>query len=325
MSKALLKKCDSLKNQEILVIGDLMLDEYHWCEVSRISPEAPVPVCKVNKTTLVPGGASNVAFNIKHLEGRPFIVGTVGEDSSGEKLISIFNRNGIAISGIVKDSEKPTILKSRIIATHQHVARVDREDSSDIRLSTRNRLFSKIEDKIKDCGSVLLSDYLKGTMTKSFLKRVIELANQHNKTVIVDPKGDDYLKYKGASILTPNFSEFKTIIKKNVSKESEIDIEGKRLIKKLNLKALLVTRSEKGMSLITQDNKIDIPTMAKEVFDITGAGDTVIATLAQALAAGWSYEDAARVANFAASVVVGKIGTATTTIDEIKKAIQKDS
>ncbi|RAP39151.1 D-glycero-beta-D-manno-heptose-7-phosphate kinase [Candidatus Marinamargulisbacteria bacterium SCGC AAA071-K20] len=325
MSKKLLDKCDTLKKQSILVIGDIMLDEYHWCEVKRISPEAPVPVCKVTKTTLVPGGASNVAFNIDHLQGRPILIGTVGQDSSGEKLISILNQTGIQISGIVQDFEKPTILKSRIIANQQHVARVDRENSSDVRLATRNKLFSKIEEEIKGIGSVLLSDYQKGTMTRSFLKRVIELAKKHKKTVIVDPKGDDYLKYKGATILTPNFSEFTTVIKKKVTKEKDIEIEGKRLIKKLQLKALLVTRSEKGMSLITEKEKIDIPTMAKEVFDITGAGDTVIATLAQALAAKCTFEDAARIANYAASVVVGKLGTSTTTLEEIKKVIKRDS
>ena len=317
------KRIDSLKGKKILVIGDIMLDEYHWCTVQRISPEAPVPICRVKETTLVPGGAANVAHNIQQLDSVSILIGIIGKDSSGEKLKTLLNKKNISTDGLLQDNNRPTILKSRIIANQQHVVRVDRETTVSITKKQQNTLITQIQPLLKNCHAVLLSDYLKGTLTTSFCKKIIQLAHQEKKPVIVDPKGTDYSKYKGATLLTPNFKEFKAITKSELKQEKDIVHEAKKLIKKLKISALLITRSEKGMSLISNNEKIDIPTQAKEVYDITGAGDTVISLLTLAIAENWSFKDAAYIANFAAGIVVGKIGTSTTTLKDIQKELTK--
>ncbi len=310
---------NAFPSTSLLVIGDVMLDEYHWCEVSRISPEAPVPVCKVKTTTLVPGGAANVAHNIKALGATVFLIGTIGKDSSGEKLKSLLNEAHIETEGLIHTPEKPTVLKSRIIAHHQHVARVDRESTDPLSERTLAQIQEKVRLILPKVSCVLISDYEKGTLPESMLKFIIENAKTHNLPIIVDPKGDSYTKYKGATLLTPNFAEFTAISPLKLSSEEIIFSVAKNVIEALNLEALLVTRSEKGMSLITRSNKLDIPTKAKEVFDITGAGDTVIATLATALSAGASLEKAASIANHAAGIVVGKMGTAPIHFSELEQ------
>lgn len=299
-----------------------MLDEYHWCQVSRISPEAPVPICKVNSTTLVPGGAANVAHNINSLGNTATLLGLVGQDSSGQKLMDKLAESKLDTSHILVDTHRPTILKSRIIAHHQQIVRVDREDSSPLTPALEKRLLAHAMICLLHSKALILSDYLKGTLTPSLTQKLIKLALEAKIPTVVDPKGTDYKKYTGATVLTPNFGEFQAIIKKAVHTEEEILKEGLLLIKKLKLQALLLTRSEKGMSLITQDGqKTDIPTKAQEVYDITGAGDTVIATVAIALSAGIDIITAAHLANLAAGIVVGKLGTATTTLSELENFI----
>lgn len=321
-SSALLSALSKCTNQVVMVVGDLMLDEFHWCQVTRISPEAPVPVCKVNSTTVVPGGAANVAHNISALSNKALLVGLIGKDSSGQKLITKLGEHKLSTEYVLIDSQRPTILKSRIIAHQQQIARVDREDASPISKSIEAKLLKHVEHSLPQVGAIILSDYLKGTLTSSFTQKVIKLASEANIPIIVDPKGNDFKKYTGATVLTPNFQEFETIIKKSVHSEEEILKEGLLLIKKLKLAALLLTRSEKGMSLITkQGEKIDIPTKAQEVYDITGAGDTVISVFSVALSAGVEMATAAHLANCAAGIVVGKLGTATTTLQEIEQFI----
>ncbi|RAP33525.1 D-glycero-beta-D-manno-heptose-7-phosphate kinase [Candidatus Marinamargulisbacteria bacterium SCGC AG-410-N11] len=323
MERAHLLNClDSCeKNIPILVIGDVMLDEYHWCDVSRISPEAPVPVCKVNKTTLVPGGAANVALNISTLNGNSYLVGCLGDDSSGLKLQSILKQSNINIDGVFLNQNYPTILKSRIIAHHQHVVRVDRESNKQLPDKFYDKFYSYIEQHIQIFKAIILSDYLKGTLSNDLLHKLICLAKNHNIPVIVDPKGNDYSKYKNAFVLTPNFSEFQSIASKEIMTEEDIFSEGVKIIKKLNLNSLIVTRSEKGLSIITPTQKTDISTKAKDVFDITGAGDTFISMLTLGIAANLGLKESAFLANQAAGIVVGKIGTSTTTLDDIRKFI----
>ncbi|MGE4169414.1 MAG: D-glycero-beta-D-manno-heptose-7-phosphate kinase [Candidatus Margulisiibacteriota bacterium] len=321
-SLELLDALATCKPESILIIGDIMLDEYHWCEVKRISPEAPVPICKVLKTTLVPGGAANVAANVVTLGNTPILVGVLGTDSTGEKLKKELGKAHIPTQSLVQTPERPTILKSRIIAHHQHVVRLDREDGGELPKTVQAEILKKVDGVLGQVKAIILSDYLKGTLSPGLIRAVITKARKQGIPVIVDPKGDDYSKYKGATILTPNFGEFETAIRKKTQNEDEICTEAVKLIKKLNLPALLITRSEKGMSLVLENGtKIDIPTQAKEVFDITGAGDTVIATFSVALAAGKSMEVAAAIANHAAGIVVGKMGTATATFDEIRHDI----
>lgn len=308
----------TFKPKHILVIGDLMLDEYHWCSVGRISPEAPVPVCRIEKTTVVPGGAANVAHNIVALQSQVSLFGFIGKDTPGDTLVHLLKTHNIDTTGIIQVPHASTILKSRIIAGQQHVVRVDREDLSAISRSVQNKLLEKMNEKMPEIDAVLLSDYLKGTLTESFTQHLIQIAKKHKKPIIVDPKGDKYTKYKGATVLTPNFSEFKAVTKKQYSNEKDIQNEGLKLVKKLQLDSLLVTRSEKGMSLLANGKKTDIPTRAQEVFDITGAGDTAIAMLSVGIANGLNMEEASYLANAAAGIVVAKIGTSTTTLSEIK-------
>lgn len=322
MVKVHLSKLQDCRGKRVAIVGDIMLDEYHWCKVNRISPEAPVPVCKVEKTTLVPGGAANVANNIHALSGVPYLFGVYGDDSSGEKLTRQMRQMGLTTDYMIKDASRPTILKSRIIAHRQHVVRVDREEGGTISRETERQLLDRLGHIIEDVETIVLSDYMKGTLTESLTQQIIELGQYHSKMVIVDPKGDQYGKYKGAYTLTPNFAEFEALVKKTVTTEKEILEEGLHLIEKLDLECLVVTRSEKGMSIVFKTGKkLDIPTRAREVFDITGAGDTVIATLSLALGANWPIEEAASLANYAAGVVVGKIGTSTTTLEEIEQVL----
>lgn len=309
----------------IIVIGDVMLDEYHWCNVDRISPEAPVPVCKVGHTTVVPGGAANVAHNLQTLGGTVFLLGVIGQDSTGDKLRSALIDYELSVKGLIQDTRKPTTLKSRIVAHQQHIVRVDRESSTPISDDLADILLSQFDTALPDCKAVILSDYAKGTLTPRVLKHVIDACKKYHIQVIVDPKGDDYSLYKGASVLTPNASEFNAVIRRKVSSEEEILSLGLGLIDQLSLTALVVTRSEKGVSIIeAPDHKTDIPTKALEVYDITGAGDTFIAVLAAGLAIGGSVIEAAYLANLAAGVVVGKVGTSTVTRDELLEAIQHD-
>jgi len=305
----------------VLVIGDLMLDEYHWCEVSRISPEAPVPVCKVKHTTLTPGGAGNVASNIQQLGVAVEPVGMIGADSSGEKLQQLFKEKQIKCDGIFI-SKRPTILKSRIVAHQQQVVRLDREGADPLTSQEKNRLIKHCENVIPTCSAVIISDYQKGLLTETGLKKIISVANQHNKVIVVDPKGDSFSKYKQASVITPNFKEFQAVVGKHVVSEDDIFEKGKKLVKKLGLDALLLTRSEKGLSIITEKEKKDIPTTAREVFDITGAGDTVVAVLSIGLASGLPLEAAANLANVAAGIVVQKQGTATVSLEEIDRFLR---
>lgn len=314
------------QGKRILVIGDVMLDEYHWCDVKRISPEAPVPVCSVKYTTLVPGGAANVAHNVGALSSQAHLIGVIGEDSSGDKLQQAIKQGEGVTTHFIRVQNRPTILKSRIIAHHQQVVRVDREDSSPFSLSLQRQVYAQFVRVLPNVDAVILSDYAKGLLTTPFTKQVIAACQKQGIPVIVDPKGQDYRKYKGASLLTPNFGEFTLAIKKELTSESDIFDAGQKLRHKLQLAGLLITRSEKGMSLITPNQpKIDIPTRAKEVSDITGAGDTVIATLSIALAAKLPLAMAAHLANAAAGVVVGKVGTASLTLAELGHALDDDA
>ena len=314
-----------LANKSILVIGDLMLDEYHWCNVNRISPEAPVPICSINNTTLMPGGAGNVANNLQSLGGNPILVGTIGFDSSGDKLSDTLHKSNISTSHLIQSDDRPTILKSRVIAHHQHVIRLDRDTTHKLSRKTQNNILKKIKELIPSVDAVLLSDYGKGMLSETVIQKTIAQAKERNIPVIVDPKGTQYGKYRHATLITPNYSEFCLACKTHPKNESQIHQKAIQLKKRLHLHSLLITRSEKGMSIIDESNaKKDIPTRAKEVFDITGAGDTVIATITLCLAAGWTIEEACHFANYAAGIVVGKVGTSTTQIQEIVAAIENE-
>ncbi len=325
-NSALIKQIQKIRTPSILVVGDVMLDEYHWCQVTRLSPEAPVPVCRVTHTSLMPGGAANVATNILTLGGTPHLLGLAGDDSSAEKLCAKLAGLGVSTDSILIEPSRPTTLKSRIVAQHQHVVRVDREDPTWISAQTEDRLLKAAQKLVKTCSAILISDYLKGVITPTLAQKLMDLGRTHKIPVIVDPKGDDYRKYERASLLTPNFSEFQAVGKQMFLTESQIKTFGLKLIQDLELGALIITRSEKGMTLMTRGgDKIDIPTQAREVSDITGAGDTVISALTIGIASHMPIETAAAFANFAAGVSVGKIGTSTVTLTEVIQAIKNDT
>ena len=323
--QTLLDSLTSIQSKRVLIIGDIMLDEYHWCDVNRISPEAPVPICKVNNTTLLPGGAANVAANIISLSSEAHLIGVIGNDSSGEKLKNTLTKHHINTENVLIDPNRPTILKSRIVAHQQHIVRVDREDDGFISQSIQKDLLKKIESLLPTIDTVVLSDYLKGTLEKDFTQAVISMCNSQEKRVIIDPKGNNYSKYKNAYLIKPNFKEFLEMVKEPVETEADIKSFGTKKMDDLNLSSLLITRSEKGMTLFNEAKEKDIPTKAKEVFDITGAGDTVTAMISIGLAANLPLEHCVTLANYAAGIVVGKVGSACTTLTDIQKVIQREN
>ena len=320
----LLKQVEKFKGARVAILGDLMLDEHLWCEVSRISPEAPVPVARVTSVTHEPGGAANVAHNVVDLGGMPFLFGTVGQDGSGEKLCEILKTRGIGTDCIIRAKHRPTTLKSRVIAHHQHVVRVDREKTEPIKPETHQHVLAMFRTLLPQLGAVLVSDYHKGFLTDQLTRDVIRIARKAKIPVLVDPKGTQWHKYKHATVITPNRSEAEAVAKNKLSDEKTLSVAATKLVKAYDLDYLLITRSEQGMTLFPSARRpLHIDAIAQEVFDITGAGDTVIGTLAVALAQRCPIKDAMVLANVAASIVVTKVGTATATTAELQRQLKK--
>ncbi len=311
----LIEIISNFNKTKIGVLGDLMLDDYLIGNVDRISPEAPVPVVHVKKEKFVLGGAGNVVNNLANLGSESYCFGVLGEDIDGNRLGKAMEESGANIEGIVKSFERPTIVKRRVLAGNHQLLRIDWEDTSDITKELEDKILENIEEKIDELDGIILSDYDKGVLTERVSKEVIRLAREHNKIVLVDPKPSNVMNYVGASSMTPNRKE--AILCLGDSKIKDIEEIGKKIREKISLENLLLTRSEEGVSLIEGDKTTNIPTFAKEVYDVTGAGDTVIAVYTLSKAAGATWEEAAKIANLAAGVVVGKVGTSTVTTDEI--------
>lgn len=313
----------NFKKGVALVIGDLVMDHFIWGKVRRISPEAPVPVVEVNSESLMLGGAANVVNNIHSLGGRVLVCGVIGKDDAGKKLVYELKQKGIPPEGVIVEGDRPTSVKTRIIAHSQQVVRFDREKREKIHLDAMKSIIDYTKKKIGSVGVVVISDYAKGVISEELVEEVISIARKNNKPVAVDPKVSHFDFYKNVSIITPNNDE--------ASQASGIDIEdntsllraGEVLLNKLGSEAILITRGEHGMSLFENNGGIThIPTVAKEVYDVSGAGDTVIGSVALAIASGASFKEAAVISNFAAGIVVGKVGTATVTPKELKKAVK---
>jgi D-beta-D-heptose 7-phosphate kinase/D-beta-D-heptose 1-phosphate adenosyltransferase len=311
------------QKKNVLVLGDIMVDKFVWGKVSRISPEAPVPVVEVTRESQTFGGAGNVANNLVSLGGDAYIVGVVGNDIEAELLKSEFKGRGIHTDNIVVDQSRPTTIKTRIIASHQQVVRVDREIKGDFAFDVEKKLIANIEEILPAVQAVIISDYGKGVINSSILKRAITIARKKGIPVTVDPKIEHFQRYKRVSCITPNMAEAIAGMRyRDVKTEEEVYELGQKILKKLNSDSVLITRSEKGMTLFQPGNKIThIPTRAKEVFDVTGAGDTVISTFTLALAAKASLAEAAEISNFAAGIVVAKLGTATVSPQELHSAV----
>lgn len=304
-------RSEKLSNARVLVVGDVMLDRYWFGEVSRISPEAPVPVVHVGRTEERPGGAANVARNAAALGAKVSLLSVVGEDEAGRSLERLMTEEKVSVV-LHRDAGLDTTIKLRVIGRQQQLLRIDFETSPSHEV-LKNKL-ADFERMLKDTDVVILSDYGKGGL--SHIVRMIELARQAGKPVLADPKGEDYTRYRNATLLTPNRGEFKQVAG-SWNSEEELTAKAQRLRQELNLEALLVTRSEEGMSLFRADGVLHEPTQAREVFDVSGAGDTVIATLGVMLACGADMAEAVRVANRAAGIVVGKLGTAVVTKEEL--------
>ena len=307
----------------ILVIGDLMIDRYIWGKVNRISPEAPVPVVEVTEENLLLGGAANVANNVLSLGGKVFITGTIGRDEIGKTLINKLDEKGFSTDGIVIDGDRPTIVKTRVIAHSQQVVRFDREVKSDIGKSTISSILDYVKNCLPHIKGIIISDYCKGLITKTLIKKLIELT-ESKVFIAVDPKIGHFDYYKGVDLITPNTGEASFGSGINIKDDETLAAAGEILLKKLQCKAVIITRGDEGMTLFENNGHItSIPTCAREVYEVSGAGDTVIATLTLCHSAGAELKEAADIANHAAGVVVGKVGTAVATQEEILKSMKE--
>ncbi|MBI4726528.1 D-glycero-beta-D-manno-heptose-7-phosphate kinase [candidate division TA06 bacterium] len=310
--------------RKVVVLGDLMLDEYLFGTVSRISPEAPVPVVEVSREEFHLGGAANVAWNIAALKGQAFPVGTVGSDRAEKMMRREFQAKKISELGLVKQSGRPTTIKTRIVASHQQVVRVDREHRQDISASAQQNVIKALEKLVPLTDAILIEDYNKGLITAQVLKAALELALKHKKIITVDPKFNHFLDFKGVTLFKPNIHEAERALGAKISSPEDIIKAGQSLIERLEAQAVLITAGDQGMYLFTagKGKVFRIPTAAREVYDVSGAGDTVIAAATLALCAGASFLEAAVIANHAAGVEVSKFGVAEVTAAELKQALR---
>ena len=309
---------------KILVVGDLMIDEYIWGDVDRISPEAPVQVVSVIREDFTLGGAGNVINNLIALGARVWAMGVIGTGTNGRIVREKLDGLGVNAEGVVTESKRMTTRKTRIIASHQHVLRIDRETRAEIADSSFKILVKAAERIIPDVDTVLVSDYAKGLLTPGFIARLIEMAKRHAKPLLVDPKGTDYTKYAGASLLKPNKKEAAAAAGIEIKDEKSLFNAGRTLIKQVGAKRILITCGKDGMVLFEPKRKpYVIHAEARQVFDVSGAGDTVLSVLGLALAAGASYRDGMELANTAASLVVAKVGTATISARELEAAVHR--
>ena len=310
---------NDLNRKNILVVGDVMLDVYYQGSIKRISPEAPVPVFKKNNEYSRLGGAANVAANLSAANQNVFLASVVGNDEYGTQIVNLLEEHGINSSLIIKDDTRPTISKTRFLASNnQQVLRLDIEETKDISNEISDYFISKIETIIDSIDIVLLSDYLKGVLTPLFTKRLIELSNKHGKRVLVDVKDPNYKKYDGAYLLKPNKNELAALTGMPVDNDSEIESAARYLLKDSGANYILVTRGSKGMDLYDSKKRFHVDALNREVFDVTGAGDTSIAYLAVALANDIKIEDSVEICNLAAAIQVGKVGSSAVTMSELE-------
>ena len=305
--KDLLKIVKNISGHRICIIGDLMIDEYWIGGVKRISPEAPVPVVDIKKRELRLGGAANVAFNISALGGKQFLIGTVGDDQMGERLKQLLQAKGMSDEGIIVDPDRPTTRKTRIVAENQHITRVDHEDSSPVSDMISDMVLKLLKEKVADFNAVIFQDYNKGMLTESLIERTIGIVRNAGKIISVDPKRQNFFSYKNATVFKPNLKEAEEALGLPLGKKADIEKNGPVLREKLQCNSLLITRGGEGMSLFT-DEVYHVPTRAKKVSEVSGAGDTVISTITCALCAGANHQEAAVLANIAAGYVVEEVG-----------------
>lgn len=311
---------DGFSRAKVLVVGDIMVDHFIWGRVSRISPEAPVPVVEVQSDNLLLGGCANVLNNIYAMGGGVFGAGVVGADAMGDRVVEEFRKRGLDIGGVVREPDRPTTLKTRIVAHSQQVVRFDRESRRSVAAGSIERILSYIGSLRGELGAVVISDYNKGVVTKVLLDGIREGLAGNGAVICVDPKQNDFGLYRGFDVITPNHHETARAFGTEYVPGADLVGMSTSLLDRYDFQALLVTRGEEGMSLFERDGRIRhtfFPSQAKEVFDVTGAGDTVIGVFALAVASGAAFKEAAFLANHAAGIVVGKVGTATVSRQEL--------
>ena len=316
----------AMRDKRVLVVGDLMLDEFVWGRVSRISPEAPVPVVEVTGQSFHLGGAGNVAANVRSLGGTAVLTALVGRDPAGARVREALAAEGVVARLVDAGASRRTTLKTRIVAHGQQVVRADQEDTGDAPRALETALVAALRSELGGADALVVSDYEKGVVTAGLLRRILPLARRMRVPVLVDPKPRHFRLYRGASVVTPNQLETEQVTGLRLVGPAELAAAGRRILSRLGCRAVLVTRGEHGMSLFERGRPpCHVPAAAREVFDVTGAGDSVIATFALALGAGASFVEAAALSNAAASVVVGKLGTAQATPAELLQALRLGS
>lgn len=323
--KRIIEIINNFSKKTIIVVGDIIMDQYIWGNVSRISPEAPVPVVDVMEESYLLGGAANVLNNIISLGGKAMVCGVIGHDDIGRMIIHELRIREIDTGGIIVESDRPTTIKTRIVAHSQQVVRYDREKKEDINKSSREIIKGYLKNKLFEIDGIIISDYYKGVVTKELVKEIISIVNNRGLPILADPKVGHFDLYEGLTLITPNIFEASTGSGVSIHDNKSLEMAGMALIEKLRCKATLITRGEEGMTLIEDNREVTyIPAVAKKVFDVTGAGDTVIGVMALAIAAGATLKESAIIANHAAGIVVGKVGTAVIGVEELKRSLQVD-
>ncbi|HUH65976.1 MAG TPA: D-glycero-beta-D-manno-heptose-7-phosphate kinase [Syntrophales bacterium] len=322
--KRALQIINNFKKSKVLVVGDFMVDHFIWGKVARISPEAPVPVVEIQADSILLGGCANVLNNIFSLDGKAYGTGVIGADETGRRLLAELRKRHIDTGGIVVEPSRPTTLKTRIVAHGQQVVRFDQESRMPIAQASVKKMMKYIGRVSNGLGAIIVSDYNKGVVTRDLLNGIRRIASRNGIPVCVDPKQNDFSLYRGFDIITPNHHEAGRAAGVDMIGNDDIVKVGKRILERFDFKALLITRGEEGMNLFERNTKTThtvFPAEAREVFDVTGAGDTVIGVLALCVASGATFKEAAAIANIAAGLVVGKVGTATISLDELKEAL----
>jgi len=316
------KYIDKFSDSRVLVLGDIILDEYIWGDVSRISPEAPVPVVEILKDEKRLGGAANVVHNVVSLKGQADICGVVGNDIYGKEIVKRIKGLGLKTDGIIKDSDRCTSIKTRVLGHNQQMVRIDREKKHAIDKQIIQKILEFLKSRLKDIDAVIIADYNKGVITSALVQGVRALTKKNNIILAVDPKPVNFNFYHGVDVISPNHHEAAAFCGFEINNEDSLLKAGRKMLDELNCRSVLITRGKDGMALFEKGKKPElIPTEARKVFDVSGAGDTVIATLCLGLASGMDFKSAAIVSNIAAGIVVGEIGTSVVTVNELKKVV----
>ena len=319
---SLARSIERFPKTRVLVIGDIIMDEYIWGDVSRISPEAPVPVVDVKRETKMLGGAGNVVNNLSSLGGEAILCGVVGDDSTARQVVEMVRNLGAATEGILQEPDRPTTIKTRIVAQHQQVVRFDRESRRELLPKTVERLLRFVNRMRKDIHAIVVSDYAKGVISPQLMKGLTDLVADSDIVLGVDPKKKNFEHYKGIDVITPNHHEASAFSGIEIVDDETLVAAGNRILRHLKCRSVLITQGKDGMTLFEKKGEpVHIPTVARKVFDVTGAGDTVISTFCLGLAAGMDLKSAALISNFAAGIVVGEVGTSTVKAEELKRVM----